>query len=85
MNNLFKRREILLNGLIHKDIPVGKIQYLTLHTAFQQTVHDLKRSIGLARACCHNKQKPCYTTGNRIDSTVYCYTLIISRLVGILA
>ena len=85
MDDLFKRREILLYRLIHKNIPVGKIQYLTLHTTFQQTVHDLERSIGLARACCHDEQESHYTTSNSINSTVYCHSLIISWLVGILA
>ena len=34
VRHLFQRRKVLLNGLIHQNVPVSQIQHLSLHTAF---------------------------------------------------
>ena len=55
MNNLFQRSKVLLNGLIHKNITVSKVKYLSLQAALQHTVNDLKSGIGFTRTGSHDK------------------------------
>ena len=56
VDNLLQRGKVLLNGLIHQYISVGKIQDLAFHAALQQPVHNLKGRVGLSCAGGHNQQ-----------------------------
>ena len=85
VNCLFKRSEILLYGLIDEYIAVGEIQHLALKSAFKQTIDNLKRRIGFPRTRRHNKKKPVLPSGYSLNRTVDGVSLIISRIVSVLA
>ena len=72
--NLLQRRKGLLDRLLHENAAVSKVQNLTLHTALQQTIYNLKCSIGLADTSSITKSRPLCckraTKGSRIKVKV---------------
>ena len=85
VGDLFQRGKILLNGLIHQNVPVGQIEDLALHAALQHPVHDLEGGIGLAGAGGHHQKNPLLPPGNGIHRAVDGDTLVIAGRVGVLA
>ena len=55
VGDFFQRGKILLDRLIHQNVPVSQVKNLPLHTALQHPVHNLKSGIGFACSCCHNE------------------------------
>ena len=85
VDNLLHRRKVLLDGLIHQNNPVGKIEDLPLHTALQKAINDLKGSIGFAGAGGHNKQKAIPALRDGVQRAVDGDALIAAGRIGILA
>jgi len=85
MDCFFQRGEILLNGLVNENVPVGKIQDLFLHTAFQQTIYSLESNIRFAGAGRHDEKNSLLSSRNCIHGAVDSVPLIIARSVGRLA
>lgn len=57
MGDLLQRGKVLLDRLIHKNITVSKVQYLSRHAALQQAVNNLEGGIGLAGTGDHNQRR----------------------------
>ena len=85
VGDLLQRGKVLLDGLVHQNVPVRQIQNLSLHAALQQPVHDLEGGVGLARAGGHDQKKPLLPPGDSIHRTVDGVALVIARWVGVLA
>ena len=56
MNDLFQRRKVLLDRLIHKNIAVSKVKDLSFQPTSQQTINNLKSGICFPRTGRHNQQ-----------------------------
>ena len=88
VNRLFKRGEVLLDRLVHENVPVGEVQDLFPQAAFQQTVDDLKGRIGLPGACGHHQQEaflsPCYRLDDPVDGVALVVPRIVCALAGII-
>ena len=88
VDRLFKRGEVLLDRLVHEDVPVGEVQDLFPQAAFQQTVDDLKGRIGLPGACGHHQQEaflsPCYRLDDPVDGVALVVPRIVCALAGII-
>ena len=85
VGNLLQRGKVLLDGLVHQNVPVRQIQDFSLHAALQKPVHDLEGGIGLARAGGHDQKKPLLPPGDGIHRAVDGVALVIARRVGVLA
>ena len=85
MDNLFEWLKISAYRLIDKIIAVGKVKYLLLYAALQQTIYDLESGIGLPRSRRHDKQNAVLPLCDGVHCAVDGNLLIISRRISILA
>ena len=63
VGDLFQWGKILLDRLIHQNVPIGQVEDFALHAALQHPVHDLEGSIGLACAGGHHQKNPLLSPG----------------------
>ena len=78
-HDLCKRLEVLLHGLVDKNVAVSKEQDLFLSAGFPKAMNNLERSISLASAGRHNEENAVLPTGNRINGAVDGDALIVAR------
>ena len=85
MNDLVQRGKILVDGLIHKNIPVRQIQHLLHQATGDQTVDRLEGDIGLAGAGRKDQEQALFAAGDCLDGPIDRVPLIISRGIGLRA
>ena len=73
-----KRGEVLLFGLVNKDVSIGKEKDAFLLFGFPQTPDDLECRVGFARSRRHNQKNLVLPLGNGFDGSVDGYGLVIA-------
>ena len=84
VNGLFKRRKVLQNTLVNKNISVSQIQDSLFKVRTEQTVNNLKSGVCFSCTRCHDKQQSLLSSGNGFNSSVYSVSLIVAWRIGAL-
>ena len=83
MDHLFQRREILLDGLIHEDVPVGQVENLMFHAALEQPVDNLEGRVSLAGARSHHQQDAVLAPRNSVQRAVDGDALVVAGRIDV--
>ena len=78
MDRFLQRSEVLLDGLVHKDVSVRQIKHFPDQSAFDRAVYRLESGVCFAGTGCHDEQDPLLSPGNRVQRAVYSVPLIIA-------
>ena len=78
VNGLFKRCEVLQNTLVYKNISVSQIQNSLFEIRTEQAIDNLKSGVCFACAGSHNEQQSLLSSGDCLNGSVYCVSLIVS-------
>ena len=75
-----ERGEILLHGLINKNVPIGQKEDALPGFGLPKTPDDLESSVCFAGSCGHHEQDALLPLGHRFDHPVDGDALVIARL-----
>ena len=85
VGDLLQRGKVLLDRLIHQNVPVCQIEDLLLRAALQEAVNDLKSCICFARAGGHDEEQTILPARDGVHGAVDSDALIVARGIGSLA